>query len=212
MPDPHVKVNLGALRRFESRLAGDLRGRASGPIRDALLKWGARYRGFAQERFDKFSKGGGNWAPLSKRTLNMRRDRGRKAFYIDKTGRRRRSKRRIKRGASSLVSQRPAILRDTGSLFNALEPQVIGKPGAISKMIPFGIRVGYGGPGKHKARKSKKPKATIAEIAEFHQEGGGRLPQRKIIVNPIPSVVEDMAGDMELALRRMTKQEGISPR
>jgi hypothetical protein len=46
---------------------------ASGPFRDMLVQWAARYRGFAQRRFDKYSKGGGDWAPLKPATIAARR-------------------------------------------------------------------------------------------------------------------------------------------
>ena len=208
MADPHVRVRLGALRKFEKELRGDLRGVGRGPIRDALLQWGVRYRSFAQERFDRFSKGGGDWKPLSKSTLHARRRKGFKVYRRNKAGKR--VRRGVRRGAKSEVGQRPAILRDTGSLFNALEPQAIGKPGALQQRIPYGIRVGFGGPAKPRAMRGKKSKATIAEIASYHQKGSGRLPKREIIVDPPRQVTERMADDMERALARLARKKGIS--
>lgn len=65
-------------------------------------KWGVRYSAFVRRRFVKFSRGGGNWAPLKASTKKARRGKG------------------------GLV----AILRDTGTLFGALtigSPGNVGK-------------------------------------------------------------------------------------
>lgn len=63
-----VELNLPGLEKFAQHVNN-----ATGPIDDALKQWAARYRGFAQRRFDKYSKRGGDWPPLSDRTLAMRR-------------------------------------------------------------------------------------------------------------------------------------------
>lgn len=165
-----VKVNLKPLKRFIRAVSQDLRLSGSGPIRKAIKQWAVRYRSFVRERFDKFSKGGGDWKPLSKRTLAGRR----------------------KGKGVGLVA---AILRDTGTLMAALQPTFTRKPGALERDIPFGVRVGFGGPARHKGGK-----ATIADIASFHQEGKGRLPKREIIVDPSRGVLNAMASDMERAL------------
>ncbi len=148
---------------------------ASGPVRDALKKWAARYRSFAQLRFDRFSKGGGNWKPLAPSTLR----------------RRRKGKRKNVRKAT--------ILRDTGTLFAALDPTFTSRPGQLETNIPFGVTVGYGGPGRH-----PKGRATIADIASFHQEGGPHLPKRELIVGPDSKTLTAMADDMITAFRKLT--------
>jgi hypothetical protein len=94
-------------------------------------------------------------------------------------------------------------LRDTGLLFAALSPIFAGAPGALQEFIKFGIRVGYGGPQKHSLGQTTSM-ATIADIASFHQNGfGTKLPQREIIVNPPPDVIQDMADDMTKALNKV---------
>ncbi len=93
------------------------------------------------------------------------------------------------------------ILRDTSTMFGALDTLFSGQPGALEKKIPFGIRVGFGGPGRHKSG----GKATIADIARFHQEGVGRLPQRLIIVDPDQRTVDGMAGDMLRAVETLRR-------
>ena len=71
------------------------------------------------------------------------------------------------------------ILRDLGLLFAVVSPTFPG-PGSITERVNGRtIRLGYGGGDRH-----GKSQVTIAEIAEFHQNGGGNLPQRKIIVPP----------------------------
>ncbi len=171
MADPHVKVDLRGLKRFQRAVSDGLRG-GGGPVHNAIRQWAARYRSFAQQRFDRFSKGGG-WPALKEKTINRRR-KGKKGRGI---------------GA--------AILRDTGTLFSALDLQFTQKPGQLQQDIPFGVRVGYGGPARH-----PKGGATVADIANFHQTGAGRLPVRKIIVDPDEHTITLMAGDMERALER----------
>lgn len=178
-----VKVDLEPLRRFNTELSRDLRGSGSGHIRAALKQWAVRYRSFVQERFDTFSKGGGDWPPLSPRTIAGRR--------------KGRGSRRFAKGAV-------AILRDTGTLFGALSPTFTGKPGQLQEDIPFGVRVGYGGPHRYPSG----GRATIADIAAFHQEGNSRLPKREIIVTPSERVLDQMAADMDRAIGRTIRSTG----
>jgi hypothetical protein len=176
-----VKVNLDPLKRFAAAVQADLRASGNGPIREALRQWGARYRSFLHERFDKYSKGGGDWPPLSPRTMARRR--GPRKGY---------------KGPRAF-----SILRDTGTLFNALTPEFTRKPGQLQEDIPFGVRVGYGGPSKH-----PKAKASIANVAHFHQIGAGHLPARKIIVEPNDPTIKRMESDMERAIQKMAKDTG----
>jgi hypothetical protein len=83
---------------------------------------------------------------------------------------------------------------------SALDIRFTGKPGAIQEGIPFGIKVGYGGPTRYKKGKSR---ATIADIAEFHHTGAGNLPVRKIMPAKLPrSVLSGMTRDMERGIQR----------
>lgn len=164
-----VVVDMSRLRRVAAAVRDQ-----DGPLRKVYKQWAARMRGFLQERFDTFSKGGGDWAPLAVSTIKGRR----------------KGKKKSKKG--------PTILRDTGILFAALQPEFVGTPGAVEEDVPFGVMVGYGGPAPH----GDGP-VSIAEIAGFHQLGGPNLPRREIIVDPSPSVLTSMAGDMERALRTL---------
>lgn len=178
-----VKIDLSGLKDFKKVLDRDLRagGQKAGgsPINNAFKQWGVRLRSFLQERFAVYSRGGGNWPPLKPSTIKRRR------------------KGNTKFGLSA------AILRDTGTLFNALTPEFTGKPGAIEERIPYGIRLGYGGPGKY--TKKYGGIATIADIASFHQVGAGYLPKREIIVPPNEHTLELMAEDMSRAIEKMRK-------
>lgn len=171
-----VKVNLRPLIKFKNTVAGDLRLSGNGPIRAAVRQWGARYREFAQTRFVRFSRGGGDWPQLKRSTLKARR----------------RGKGRA-RGRGLIA----AILRDTSTLFAALNTRFTRKPGQIQEDIPFGVRVGFGGSARHPTGRT-----TVADIAEFHQTGGGSLPKREIIVDPDQRTVNAMAEDMTRALHK----------
>ena len=179
-----VNLNLEPLKRFASAIRANLCITGNGPIRRAMRQWAGRYRSFAQLRFDSYSKGGGDWAPLA-----------------ESTKRRRRKARKGHTGARSF-----SLLRsDANLLFNALNPEWTSKPGALQKDISFGVRAGYGGPAKHPGGK-----ASIADIAMFHDTGAGNLPKRQIIVNPDTKTVAAMAGDMERGLGEMARITGVT--
>lgn len=180
-----VNLNLEPLRRFAAAVRADLRRTGNGPVRRAIRQWAARYRGFAQNRFDSYSKGGGDWAPLAESTKK----------------RRRKARKGRKRGATRSFS----ILRDNNLLFEALETPWTRKPGALQQDIQFGVRVGYGGPSKYPGGK-----ATIADIAMFHDTGAGNLPERKIIELPDFPTLELMKGDMERGLGEMARITGVA--
>lgn len=171
-----VKIDLSALKHFKDKLNKDLRagGQITGgsPINNAIKQWGVRYRSFIRERFIIYSRGGGNWPPLKPLTIK-RKLKGKK------------------KGKSS-------ILIDTGQMFAALDPIFTSKPGALNEKIPFGVRIGYGGPGVY--TKKYGGAVTIADVAHFHQTGAGRLPKREIIVPPDAKTVELMTQDMNRAV------------
>lgn len=163
-----VVLNLKPLQTFTAMVRND-----SGPIQKGFKQWGEVYRSFIWERFDTYSKGGGDWKPLSPKTIARRR----------------------KGSGSGLVA---AILVDLAIMKNALAPNLI-KPGRFDEKIKGGIRVGYGGPDKHKGSTF-----TIARLARMHHEGKGRLPKREIIVEPDHKTVVKMIDVMEVAIRRAT--------
>lgn len=226
-----VKINLRRLSQFKAQATADLNNQANGPIRKALKQWAVRYRSFAQERFDAYSKGGGDWAPLSPATIARRRkaNTSKKKAAVPKKEKKLGSissffqfvlgKKPKKKTSSGSDDKKPkkkkkpskskklkklkkerkiAILRDLGMLFMVLAPNFTSQPGSVEVHKPFGVTVGYGGPHKH-----GDGSITIADIASFHQSGGDRLPQRKIIVQPASSVTAAMTEDMKRAMLKM---------
>lgn len=175
-----VKINLRGLSAFQREVSGDLRKKGQGRIRKALRQCAAVYRSDMSERFDTFSKGGGDWAPLKKSTIARRR-----------------------KGRNKKAKRKASILRDTGTLFAALNTRFTGKPGQVEKDIPFGIRVGIGGSGKHPSGS-----ITVAKIASFHQLGKGRLPKRQIIVEPSTGAIKRMSEILTNAMQQTAKRSG----
>lgn len=153
-----------------------------------LIKWGARYRGFARLRFTENSRGSGRWKPLKAATIRRRRQGG---------------------GSGSVAS----ILWDLGTLIGALDFKYVRAPGQLQKYLRSGgeysgVRVGFGGPGKMKVRgkkgKIKTSSTTIAMVAAAHQVGNAArgLPARPIIVPPDTKTLNGMADDVEVQWRR----------
>lgn len=152
----------------------------------ALKPVAVRYRAFLQERYDKFSKGGGNWPMLSAATLRKRR-----------------------KGRSSGHSTTPisvSILRDTGLLFNTLSPIYQGLPGQYESPFAGGVEIGIAGPARHTGGSGKKSQPTIADIARFHQFGMGHNPIREIVVLPTPDVMQQLLEIVQRALDKLKEK------
>ena len=222
-----VTVNLQPLHDLQAAIDADLQG-GDGPIGQAFVLWGHRVCAFLQERYATNSMGGGDWPPLKDRTMMGRRSptggtRGKRVTALKKqaikatalyhkTGSDKHLEKltsirtkivNLKAGKSENGKKiGAAILRDTGTLFNALDPDTE-SPGGIKTRIPFGITVGYGGQAGH-----PKSTATIADIALWHQAGMGNLPVREIIVEPPDTVVAAMRVDMLKALDNLSKTTG----
>lgn len=166
MTRQHVKLDMRPLRSMMREVRSDLRSAGgNGPIRKTMLhQIGVIYLAFTKRRYVKFSRGGGSWKPLAKSTVSRRRR---------PSGRTARSKvNRKKTGGNA------AILRDTSTLIAALD---VGTPGNLFKHVPDGVTVGFSGSAKHPSGK-----ATIAEVAAFHNVGGrgGKPPKRRILAEP----------------------------
>jgi len=112
------------------------------------------YRAFLSERFNKFSRGGGNW----KKTKRWKSKGGR---YKRLNG-----------------TRGHLILRDTNTLFRSLTPKYSGLPGQYQKLTGNRIVVGIKG-GKH-----PKAKISVGRLAAIHNSGEGRMPKRQIFVRP----------------------------
>jgi len=188
----NVLLDVRGFDRFRRRFERGLRGNA-GPIDDMFKKWGRRYLTFARRRFVRMSRGG--WKPLAPSTIRARRG--------PESTRRKKARRRVgtAKTTTRVGAGKVAILRDTGTLLAAL---TVGRPGNLFKRIPYGVRVGFGGPSRH-----PKGKATIADIAGFHNQGKGKLPKREIIVKPDARTVQGMRRDTLTAARKVGRESEI---
>jgi len=157
---------------------------SSHPLSGVFRQWGVRYLAWTKRLFIKNSGGGGKWPALKPSTIAHRRAGRSRQRKIRGRGYR-------KRGPAGKV----AILRDTGTLFKAL---TVGAAGNLFRRIRGGIRVGFGGPAKH-----PDGKATIKDIAVFHDQGKGRLPKRQILHKPDGPLVASMMNDLRRAVNRI---------
>lgn len=201
-----VKVQFSGLVKFADMVETGLNGTGDqNPVRVAFRQWAVRYRVFIQRRFDQYSRGGGDWAPLKEATVRARKKgkAGQAAKYRKlknvKATSRAPSKSKGKKTSPEAKARRVGalILRNTGLLFAALNP-TLNLTGGVEDQVPLGIVVGYGGPARH-----GDGRATIADIASYHNNGGPKLPQRIIIVEPDAETNKKMAGDMERALQKV---------
>lgn len=127
------------------------------------------YRDFIAERFKKESKGS-HWRALKKSTLAARKRRG---------------------------NYSRTKLVDTGELQNNLY-SLVDITLAKQDKKRTGLAVGFGGRGKTHSKwikkngkyKKENSKITIKQIAQWHQSGTKRMPQRKILVRPDKQTTE----------------------
>jgi len=192
--DDGVEVNLTPLWRYEQEIIRVSGTTGAGHMRTAMRQWGLRYRSEMQERFDRFSKGGGDWKPLAASTIRRRRKGKGRTVKVGGT---------IRTVAKGTVS----ILRDIGTLYMALQPQFSGRPGQLQEDIPYGERVGFGGPAAH-----PKGQLTVGQVAAIHHYGGrnGRPPKRTLLVDPSLRTVALMAQDTERALQKIARETGVA--
>jgi hypothetical protein len=199
-------IDLRGLEKFKTLVHTSTSGPTSDLVKDVFLKWAARYRSFIQQRFNQFSRGGGDWSPLAEGTIKARARRPISRLYqslangdINEEQFSKRIRGARKKAEKSLANYEAnptdiAILRDTNTLFNALDP------GSLQEWVPYGIRVGYGG------TESYPNGTSIADIAEFHQLGNSKLPKREILVEPPEDILQDMRDDVVFALHEIIKE------
>mgnify|MGYP000988676903 CR=1 FL=1 len=183
-----VKIDLSGLQKYADLVT------ASPPPSEVvacLKQWAARYRAFAQQEFNRKSKGTG-WEPLKPATIARRRKGPNQAG--------RRGKKSLGMKAAKAGVGNVAILRDTGLLFAALNPELNTRGGFERYPGGFAVTVGYGGPASH-----KKGRVSIADLAAIHHKGLGHVPPRPIIINPTAAIKAQMADDAQRALNRLAE-------
>jgi hypothetical protein len=202
------------------RVAGFKFRPGSHPAVDQMHRqWGKRYETFARRRFDRLSRGGGEWPPLAASTLARRRTGGddRKRYggaktrgdavraidsRIAKTKAGSPQRKTLLKSRKRLLSgSGTGILRDKGVLYASLVIGSFGNafgPNAAGTGIRFGFKaVPHGTSGK-----------TINQIAGYHQRGAGHLPVRRIIVPPDSETVKLMAADAGRMMRTILSSKG----
>jgi len=162
MSDVRLKVNITPLKKLV-----DLFSTGGQELTRVFKQWGVIYSAYVRRRFVENSRGGGGWPDLAESTKRGR-------------ARRKAASKQVKREGGKLVIMQPtgrkfAILRNTGVLYNALSPGVSGNLTEIKRDgVVFGFQdQPHGG-----------DKATIRDIATWHDLGMGRNPKREILVAP----------------------------
>ena len=173
-----VAVNLHGLRKFKGVLEStDLRTSEAAPIREALVKWGDLITNYLTKRWQIFSMGGGNWTALNAKYKAWK---VRKGFL-------------------------PFILRMTDQALSLFWIDFSRKPGALNEDIKFGVRIGFGE--AMQVPHMTNPQMTVASIMMLHQQGVGKLPQRKVIVGPDTATRGKMRDVMDRALKKVARGE-----
>jgi hypothetical protein len=135
------------------------------------------YRAFLFDRFNRFSRGGGNW----KKTQRWKRNKPRRGGQFKVAG-----------GGKRFH----LILRDTNTLMNALTPEFSRKPGQYQKLSGNSIIIGIKG-GKH-----PKFKGSVGKLAAIHNYGKGRMPKRQIFVMASQELQQQWAAQLKALPKR----------
>ncbi len=178
-----VEMNLKGIEHIRKRIAD-----TSGPVDKMFKAWGEKYLGFVDQRFDKFSKGGGDWPKLKDSTVRRRRKGGKKRGGVS-------------RAVSRLTGGgKVAMLADTGVLKGGL---TVGRSGNLFRRTSGGIRVGFGGLASHPGSK-----LTIRQLAIIHDQGvpEKNIPQRQILVKPDRRLRRRMNADLKKMLKQIAKE------
>lgn len=176
-----VKVTID-IKRLEG-LVADLSPRRGFPA-GLSRPIAAMYSSWIRRRFLRYARGAGTWPPLSPRRLRERQGKSRAGA----------SKR--KRGKISVRGVE--ILRDTGRLYNSLS---LGQGANTFRKVRGGVQFGIQGPGSY-----PKSGAKIRDVAQWHQSGAGKLPQRKILVHPDRKTKARMTRRIVNAVKRLTRK------
>lgn len=184
-----VSINTAGIKRFTAEVRQGLRNH-TGPFGQMFTQWAADYAAFTRRRFNTFSRGGGDWKPLARSTAlarnriaNAGKSRGGKGGGSAGGVGSRSSLFRNRGGGLSPVFGRNggartfSILRDTGTLFNAL---AIGAKGNYVGRGPGSVVYGLAAIPANRMGGT----TTIQKIAHWHNVGAGHLPRRVILAKP----------------------------
>lgn len=195
-----------------------------GPIRDMYKTWGDRTQRFNEERFDRFSIGGGDWSPLALSTIRARKAPSRAAKQSvfnarfggrgpDSIGARSSLARDTARGGLIIGAGRTvSILKDTGVLRAALK---IGAPGSTFEFIPGGFEYGVAGKQPHGKNKGGSGGAALAAtVAVMTRAGkaigrGGSIPVPKKKGAGRTPTIGEIAGFHQTGGPKLPKREVI---
>ncbi len=179
-PTVNVRIWTGPLAKLKKVLSFGANGTAHPRTIKMYKRIGYLYRSFAQRRYVKASRGDGTWVPLKgerKRNIAANQRRQRRAA---KTGK-------------PFEYKYSAILRDTNTLFGALNPFSPG-PGGIEEITNGGVELGFGGDAIHKLAP-----LSIADLAAIHHFGTKHIPERPIIVDPDTQTIKQIQREVHLA-------------
>lgn len=183
-----IQVNITRTHGL-SRLAASFANPQSQFIRDATTQMAKRYEVFALRRYDLYSRGGGDWAPLSINTIEGipgfykgrrkgGRSRGGVNFGGGRDGRGARSslaRDTSKTGKGKLVRAGGTftILKDRGLLRNAIQ---IGNVGNALTPITNGVRFGFS-QATHPAKPKSVVEASGSTTGRGDSRGGVNVPR-----------------------------------
>lgn len=182
-----LKLDASQLEKFGRALDQEINRSGTGrrPMHEALVAAALRYMAFIRRRFATQSRGGGEWPNLSPSTLARRRS---GAGVQGRAAVRRSNQALSARGVSSVG--RAAILRDTGTLANSTTNYA-------TEQLTDGVRVG-----------------SEVQYGKYHQEGGknpGRPPRRAIFVDPDPTTMDAIRGQLERGYQNSINGLGGTP-
>lgn len=189
-----MSVNTDGMNRFLAALPPEMRKAADIAGLRVLTQW--------RTDFNRNSRGGGDWKPLSLDTIRARHKAARGNKTVGKP-----SQRKARVGRKTVATARThAILVNTGLLRGSLQ---VGNPGNIYADIVgehlAGKRVGVGGSTQavSKTKKGVKPAGiTLGELARIHNDGRGNNP-RRVIAQPLTQETADACNKaFDAAIRR----------
>jgi len=208
------RIDIRGLNKFVKGIKAGSQSTGSGPVNNMLKAWGARYLTFIRRRFAKFSRGGGDWKPLAESTKKARRGSKRR-----KTRSSRAKTKTTTRGSGkkfAILRDTGILLKALsigapGNLFKRVKGGIqVGFGGSAKhkgkikklsrqakrKSIRKSAKGSKSRAGLAKSLRSSRAKqgamAKIADIAAYHNTGGGNLPKREILVQPDARTIRAM--------------------